>query len=387
MRLDRNVAAAIAFLSTSGAWAQTDASLISLKLTRQLSLLPAPRVAPQLFALNSIGFYSDIGALDAAGGDDGVGSKTEITTTKTTTTNPPASQVNPLSSFNTSTTNGSSLVTAHIATAYAPAFREPNGDNALFKNGVFFRREAKKSEEGVRDLRYWNAIGVDISASLPAQSATLKDYGKQALLTLDGGVINVLGAFAGRNEKVGVPVPDPRVVAFDHVYLLGADENQMLMYVKQGIGGRAVKTALQGNGYAGLGTAYLGFGVDGPLLSTRAGSSDPNSGWIMLEAYATANVINPSTLNKLFQTDTKTHSLPVGSARFRIGLPGRFYLSAEYSKAFGTFGKKVGDVAVISFGYNSDTKTTATEKKTVETTTSTNKATTTETTTTTRTNR
>lgn len=363
MKIGRDIAGVIALVSTTALSAETG---LHLKLSKELAFKPARSMADphiRLVSLMSDGYAIDAEGLTSGGSDGGGGTPTPTPTPTGSPTTTPATQVNPLSSFNTSTTNGSSLVTAHIATAYAPTFRDPQGMSS--------RPEKKDASTGdKRKLNFWNALGVDISASLPAQSATLRDYGKQALLTLDGGAINIYGAFAGRDEKKDEPIPDARMLAFDHVYLFDAGADQMLMYVKQGIGGRAVKTALEGNGYAGVGTAYLGFGVDGPLLTTRGGASDSTSGWITLEGYATANVLNPSTLNKLFNADTKTHSLPTASARFKIGLPGRFYLSAEYSKAFGSYGKKLGDVAMISFGYNTETKaSTTTTTRTPEGTT------------------
>jgi hypothetical protein len=253
-------------------------------------------------------------------------------------------QVNPLSSFSTSSSNGSSLVTAHIATAFSPAFLEHSRDTG--------------GDYG----RWYNDIGVDISASLPAQSTTLKQYAKQAVLSLDGGVLNIYGSFAGRDLTKGAYSggdKNPRNKTVDRIYFDSTNErpDQMLGYIKQGIGLRGVKTALEGNGYGGLATLYLGLGIDGPLLSSTTVllDKDPGAGWMSLEAYGTANAMNRRTMETLFATPSSHSGFFSGGAKLQIGLPGKFFLSAEYAKALGSYARKsIGDTSIISFGYNSD---------------------------------
>lgn len=253
--------------------------------------------------------------------------------------------VDPLSSFSVSNSNGSSLVTAHIATAYSPAFLSSD-TKSMF-----------------------NSIGLDISASLPAESASLKQYAKQALLSLDGGVLNIYGSFAGRDRTSYTPTignsPNPRDSAFDHIYLIKnpVSQEQLLGYAKFGFGARGIKTALEGTGYAGLATAYLGLGLDGPLLSKANGTRDNNTGWVSVEGYGVANALNKNTLTTLFGEPYGKRSFSSLGAKVTIGLPGRFYLSAQYGKALGNYGKEhIGDLSVLSFGYN-PTPATETRKQ------------------------
>lgn len=235
-----------------------------------------------------------------------------------------------LADFSTKKGNGSNLVTAHIATAFAPMFLEASTVPKKFK-----------------------AISLDISAAIPAQSTTLKDYGKQALLSLDGGIVNIYGSLPGYDHQEAVQNTSPR--NFDRNYwVTEGNLNQLLVYTKGGLGGRAIKTALEGNGYAGLATAYLGLGVDGPLLATRDGSAkDPKAGWVFLEAFGVANAGNKTTFEKLFGAPTTKKVIPSWGSNFSITLPGQFYMTVGYYRALGDYGKsKIGGTTVLAFGYN-----------------------------------
>ncbi len=369
MKRAKSVAALLALGSATTASA--DELSVRLAMTQTLSWSPiSSRLVPIESSPVSLFEHATYASLQGDGGGDGGGAgSTPAPST------PATGQVNPLSNFNLKTSNNSSLVTGHIATAYAPAWRNRCGEASSKTRGA---NEDCTTVSDPRQLNFWNAIGVDISASLPAQSATVQDYGKQALLTLTGGVINIYGAFAGRTEDPKKPPPDDRVLAFDHIYPNDATAaNEMEFYVKQGIGGRAVKTSLEGSGYGGVGTAYLGVGVDGPLLSSRSGGSDSNAGWTTLEVFATANAINSRTLNTIFKTTNAPSSVSSASARFVISLPGRFYMSVEYAKAFGSYGRStLRDTSIFSFGYNTDTKQTVssqtiTDPNTQQTTTTT----------------
>lgn len=243
----------------------------------------------------------------------------------------------PLGSFKVSSSNGSNLVTARVATAYTPAFM------------------------GTFDRTHWlSRLGLDVSASLPAETTTLKEYGRQALMTLDGGVLNVYASLAGRDRKYYKPeladgVPNPRDQAFDHLYLVKRpkSQEQLLAYLKLGMGGRAVKTALEGTGFAGVATAYLGLGLDGPLLTERWGARTDTTGWFNIEAVAVANLLNKRTLTTIFEEPYAKRSFSSVGAKAVINLPGRFFLSAQYAKALGSYGRAfIGDISVISFGYN-----------------------------------
>lgn len=264
------------------------------------------------------------------------GGDTTVTGARNTKEGPaPATEGSALADFSTKKSNGSNLVTAHIATAYAPLFLE---------NKSHFVP---------------HALGVDISAAIPAQSATLKDYGKQAMLTLDGGIVNIFASIPGYDHQKIVQGTSPR--NFDRFYYYKpkdgdwskAEPGQLLFYTKGGLGGRAIKTALEGNGYAGLATAYLGFGVDGPLLNNLDGKKDSKAGWVSLEAFGVANAGNKTTFQKLFGGTPDRSVLPSWAANFSITLPGQFYLTVGYYRALGTYGRtSVGGTTVLAFGYN-----------------------------------
>jgi hypothetical protein len=135
---------------------------------------------------------------------------------------------------------------------------------------------------------------------------------------------------------------------------------------------RAVKTSLSDSTMAGMGTAYLGIGFDGPLITDLTDTKfSSRTGWLVLEAYGTANGVNPRTMHELFGETTPHKGFFTLASRMKIGLPGQFYLSAEYARAFGSSYMKshIGDTAIISFGYNNDaTVSPPTEKKDKKTT-------------------
>jgi hypothetical protein len=265
----------------------------------------------------------------------------------------PATAVDPLAAFTTSTSNGSTLATMHIVTAYAPV-----------------RSRAAKADDtscgkvDSRDYLSNMALGFDISASLPAKSSTLRDYGRHALSKLDGGVLNVLGAFGVWTPGDAVYCrlqsgdgTNPRVTTYDHMYIgHPSAPDEMVPYIKHGAGVRAVKTKLEGGSMAGVGTAYLGLGFDGPLLSALNLRNDPRAGWFTIEAFGVANVVNHRTLESLFLAEGDTTRAPrsfaTANARVKIDLPGRFYLSAEYAKPLGSFRGHIGDTSIVTFGYN-----------------------------------
>ena len=84
-----------------------------------------------------------------------------------------------LQKFAVSSGSGSTIVTTHIASAYAPMLL-PNDPKAPA-------------------VRPWNDLGIDLSASLNAQNQTESDYLRQELLTRYGGVGNMYFSLAGRN--------------------------------------------------------------------------------------------------------------------------------------------------------------------------------------------
>ena len=195
---------------------------------------------------------------------------------------------------------------------------------------------------------------------MPVSSANLVDYGKQALLSLNGGVANLYVSAAGRDLCNLVFDWEPRRTAVDHAYIINTPvtANELIAYVVDGVGLRAVKTALSGNGYGAVGTAYLGFGFDGPLFSldgtSMAGRSvDSSTGLLSFQVYASVNGINPSTLHDLFGTNNAPHVFETWGANLRVALPGRFSLNLDYSRGIGGFGSTtLKDLAMVSVGYN-----------------------------------
>lgn len=261
------------------------------------------------------------------------------------------SNVDTLSKFAISNSSGTNLVTTHIATAYAPMFIDCSSPETI-----------KESLTGHSSA--FTALGIDISASLPGTSPTLAQYGKQAVLRRDGGLFNIYFNFAGRDLEDtafdpigddGHTKPNPRTRYVDRHYVANAaTPNELLAYFTHGVGIRAIRTALAGDGMAGLATGYLGFGFDGPVLQSLDGNAgDPSAGWMSVELYGAINRMNSGTFNALFGAPTGSSSFRSAGVKMTIGLPGKFTVSLEQVKSFGTYARpNIGEVTMVTFGYN-----------------------------------
>lgn len=235
-----------------------------------------------------------------------------------------------------SSSDNSTTVTAHIARVVAPAWLVQDKPRTYA----------------------WNAVGFDLSTSTPVASANSLDYVKQALLELRGGIANLdVSFFAGRDLCNPVFSEwEPRRLAFDHWYpkLAGGDiDAQLHFYVLNGLGLRAVKTALDGKGYVGVGTAYLGFGFDGPLIDGADSSQKSPPGWMTFEVSALYNVANLEAVKTLLGAPSAPRSYASATANLTMSLPGSFFIALEYSTSLSSFARDyLGDVTVIRFGYN-----------------------------------
>jgi len=230
----------------------------------------------------------------------------------------------------------STLVTTPIASVFAPLTMAPEG-------------------------KFYRALGFDISASLPVENATFEDYARHQLLARKGGLLNFYVSLTGRD----VSESECEITAFrkgfvNRIYL-HRDEmtaDKALFFVSQGMGGRVIKTALPGDTMAGLFTAYVGFGVDGPLFdgdSARNVLDRSAAGLYSLELYGAYNALNKRTLGKMFGVEGAPKHFTTAGARFLFNLPGNFNLQLEYSKALGTFGKEnLRDLVMLSFGYKKE---------------------------------
>lgn len=244
-----------------------------------------------------------------------------------------------LKQFNVSAGSNSTLVSTHIATAFLPAW---------------IRKDT------TRNGHFYNALGVDVSTAVPISSATLLAYAKQALLTTQGGVANLYFSAAGRDLCNSVFDWEPRRTAVDHAYVINSPVtgNELIAYVVDGVGIRAIKTALSGNGYGAVGTAYLGLGFDGPLFSLdgtqmTGRAVDDTTGLLAFQVYASENAVNPHTLETIFGTSNAPHTFATWGAGLRMGLPGRFFLNIDYSRGIGGYASsRLGDIALVSIGYN-----------------------------------
>ena len=282
-------------------------------------------------------------------------------------------QTDPLSKFSMSARNGSTLATIHVATAFAPIGLSPRKDTTVKPCTPELQEKvrAKMRQGAPRDTQSLG-VGVDLSSSFPMNDPTREDYGRHALTKLDGGILNLYLSMVAHNTSDctfsalnSADGANPRVKAWDHFYFLKtATPDTMLPYVKHALGIRAVKTSLEksetdtdaskdSGAYGGLATYYLGLGVDGPLLTSSSTARDPNAGWFGVEAFGAVNLVNSRTLNSLFKTESAPRHFNTIGARATIGLPGRFFISAEYGKALGSYGKAhIGDTSMILFGYN-----------------------------------
>jgi hypothetical protein len=265
-----------------------------------------------------------------------------------------------LEKFSVSSGSGSTLVTTHIATSYMPTFNSKPEDST----------------------HWYNDLGFDLSASVNAQNQTQSSYLLQEVLTRYGGVINLYFSAAGRNPCNSIYTWKDRLQSLNHLYIYDFlyDRNpwradQGMAFISHGLGYRAIKEQLSGSGYAGVGSAYVGVGFDGPLFNVLNSSPDAKKdslgksakpsntatnqpGFISLELYVAENVTSASALSTMFDTRTTRNTYATWGASFKAGLGGCFSINADYSKAFSTSSEPfLKDVILVSVGYNRPTET------------------------------
>jgi hypothetical protein len=265
--------------------------------------------------------------------------------------------------FSASVANNSQLVTTHLVSAFMPTF---------FKGFKEFPADPSKPSAGDLDphvnSHFYNDLGFDVSASVPISSATIADYAKQELLIRDGGLLNLYRSFSGRNYTNEAYAWGDRTANLDRLYVLDifaflnpsqpATAKQGLVFISQGWGVKALKTALTGTGPLGAqGTVYMGLGVDGPLFfagedpATAAKNATNNpAGMMSLEFYASGNIVDRQALNALVGSTNKYLAWGANLSLFvtnSVGIQVQ-YVMAQKSGV----GRSVGHVAMLTLGYN-----------------------------------
>jgi hypothetical protein len=259
-----------------------------------------------------------------------------------------------LSKFSTTATSGSTQASAQIVRGYINSW---------------IKRDSKEN------CGLTNAISVEVSATAPLNTATFADYAREEMLGRRGGLVNIyFNPFSGRDSNNPYYNWSDRKLNSDHVYIAGPFQtfdaklrrepdvssnifDQALSFYSFGIGGRGVKTALQGSTTAAVGTVYFGYGIDGPFHDTTATLS-PNStpasqsGGVSFETYVTGNIANRNTLNTMFATSDASSFYNTFGASITFWVTGKLFFSLEYDKGFGSFGQRVlRDESLFRFGY------------------------------------
>lgn len=264
----------------------------------------------------------------------------------------------------------------------------------------------------IRQLSDPSNIGIQMSASLPVSAASLKDYANHELLLHDGGLFNAYFSLFPTAPRYWKKDWGDRRLAVNRFYFAPAyarwkirqdsdaivkdkddatrlakdkqdltDDLKLLddiqtakqayIYLSHGIGMKAVKTSLEeGNlSLAGLGTAYVGLGIDGPVFDSAKVDSDPSSesaGSLSLEVFAAGNVTSKRALRSLYTTSMPSFDFNrayffTWGAQARFYIADKVFLSAGYYRPLDRYGRDlIHEVATFSIGYNAGTSSTST---------------------------
>lgn len=266
--------------------------------------------------------------------------------------------------FNASVANNSQLATVHLVKAFLPTWLFGEGD---FENDNGTPKTDEKDLHPYVNARFYNDIGIDLSTSVPISGATLGDYGRQELLTRNGGLVNAYFSFSGRNYSNEAYSWGDRAANLDHLYWIDvfgprepATAKEALGYFSEGIGVKALKTSLTGtNSLAAQGTAYFGVGLDGPLFFAAENTTDVAekisnnpAGMVSLEVYACENYVNGQTLTTLLGTKDPPHTYPALGVNLSLNITSSIAIQLQYTDAVGSGRNSVGHVAMFTIGYN-----------------------------------
>lgn len=145
----------------------------------------------------------------------------------------------------------------------------------------------------------------------------------------------------------GNPLINYRILSSDRYYF-GKDitSNMTRAFFSNGIGVRGLAgDASKEVTTTGLGTIYLGFGIDGPLYSLGARSTD---GYASAEIFLSYNWVNRGAINKLLETDSRRRTFNAAGLNLEVALLERVSLKLGYSRAFGELGKEIGQLVMTS---------------------------------------
>ena len=198
------------------------------------------------------------------------------------------------------------------------------------------------------------AMGFDLTASLPVENATFLDYFRHELLARRGGLLNLYMSYTGRNPcPASGELVNFRLAETDRVYFSrdSPDKQKALFFWSHGVGGRILKTDLPGTKTAGMFTAYVGVGVDGPLFTEALDTKVP-PGVFSLETFFSYNALNKRTLKEAFTLASEQRSYSTFGINFRFNLPGSYQIKVEHMKGLGSFGRDtLGDLTLLSIAY------------------------------------
>jgi hypothetical protein len=198
------------------------------------------------------------------------------------------------------------------------------------------------------------ALGFDLTSSLPVENASFLDYARHQLLLRRGGVVNLYTSLTFRNPcNVSSELLDFRLSELDRTYFNrdSPGDQKALGFWSHGLGARIIKTELPGEKTAGMFTAYLGIGVDGPLFEGEVNSKTP-PGVFSLEGFVSYNMLNKRTLKEMFALPDEQKDYATYGINFRFNLPGSFQIKLEHLRGLGSFGKNtLGDLTPLSVAY------------------------------------
>lgn len=226
------------------------------------------------------------------------------------------------------------------------------------------------------------ALGVRLSASVPATTSTLADYGNAQILLRDGGLVTGYLSLSAspawfvekcEDKATALTSQDKKVAQRskkfsrrfqpDRIYLHAHPVPPFLRaYMTHGIGMKAIRLGLEDDDESGedassvaaAGVFYFGLGIDGPVvdLTDQDRADHSVSGAIDLQIYGAVTRVNGRTLSELYQSPIDDDWVYNAGIRMSLLVTDRVALKIDFTAPLGGAKEYMDEVTTFSISYN-----------------------------------